>query len=117
MEPVNAVPHRRPGWRKLRLAADESTNEIRAVELTTHSISDAEMVKPLAEAVAWPIAKLSGDGAYDQVKVHDELETRPVQPVVPPRSDAVIWTDAVAKQRRLCFVGKRLLGGVCGFYY
>ncbi len=57
-------------WRKLHLAADESTTEIHAVELTTHSISDAEMVKPLVAAIAWPIAKLSGDGAYDQGKVY-----------------------------------------------
>lgn len=80
-------------WRKLHLVADEASNTIHAVELTTHSISDAEMVKPLVADIQWPIAKLSGDGAYDQVKVYDELETRLIQPVIPPRSNAVIWTD------------------------
>jgi hypothetical protein len=82
-------------WRKLHLVADESTNEIHAVELTTNSISDAEMVKPLVRAIEWPVAKLSGDGAYDQVKVYDELEARHIQPVIPPRSNAVFWTDEI----------------------
>lgn len=84
---------KRRTWRKLHLAADESTNEIHAVELTTHSVSDAEMVKPLVWAVEWPIGKLSGDGAYDQVKVYDELARHGIQPIIPPRSNAVIWTD------------------------
>lgn len=84
---------KRRTWRKLHLAADESTNEIHAVELTTHSVSDAEMVKPLVAAVECPIGKLSGDGAYDQVKVYDELATRHIEPLIPPRCNAVTWTD------------------------
>lgn len=84
---------KRRTWRKLHLVADESTTEIHAVELTTNSISDAEMVKPLVAAIEWPIAKLIGDGAYDQVKVYNALETRHIQPVIPPRSTAVIWID------------------------
>ena len=68
-------------------------NEIHAVELTTHSVSDAEMLKPLVSAVEWKIGKLSGDGAYDQVKVYDELVRHGIQPIIPPRSNAVIWTD------------------------
>lgn len=84
---------KRRTWRKLHLAADESTNEIHAVELTMHSVSDAAMVKPLVTAVEWPIGKLSGDGAYDQVKVYDALATGHIQPIIPPRSNAVTWTD------------------------
>ncbi|AEI49270.1 IS5 family transposase [Runella slithyformis] len=80
-------------WRKLHLVADEATNTIHAVELTTHSISDAEMIKPLLADIEWPIAKLRADGAYDQVKVFDELEKHWIQPVIPPRSNAVIWTS------------------------
>lgn len=80
-------------WRKLHLVADEATNIIHAVELTSHSTSDAEMVKPLLDATEWRISKLSGDGAYDQVKVYYDLETRQIQPLIPPRSNAVIWND------------------------
>lgn len=84
---------KRRTWRKLHLAVDEATNELHAVELTTNSISDADMVEPLVAAITYPIARLGGDGAYDQVKVYDELETREIEPVIPPRSNAVIWTD------------------------
>ena len=84
---------KRRTWRKLHLAVDEATNELHAVELTTNAISDADMVKPLVAGIIYPIARLSGDGAYDQVKVYDELETRRIEPVIPPRSNAVIWTD------------------------
>lgn len=84
-------------WRKLHLAADESTNTIHAVELTTNSVGDAEMVKPLIGAIEWPVAKLSGDGAYDQVKVYDQLTARHIQPIIPPRSNAVMWVDEAGK--------------------
>lgn len=93
MELINAVPHRRPGWRKLHLATDEATNDIHAVELTTNAVSDAEMVKPLLADIEQFIAKVGGDGAYDQIKVYDELRSRHIQPLIPPRSNAVIWTD------------------------
>ncbi|WP_247233722.1 IS5 family transposase [Telluribacter sp. SYSU D00476] len=84
---------KRRTWRKLHLAVDEATNEIHAVELTSNAISDADMVRPLVANITCPINRLSGDGAYDQVKVYDELETRGIEPVIPPRSNAVIWTD------------------------
>lgn len=84
---------KRRTWRKLHLAIDEATNEIHAVELTTNTISDAEMVGTLVATITAPIARLSGDGAYDQAKVYDELEMRQIEPVIPPRSNAVIWTD------------------------
>lgn len=84
---------KRRTWRKLHLAIDEATNELHAVELTTNAISDADLAGPLVAAIIYPIARLSGDGAYDQVKVYDELERRRIEPVIPPRSNAVIWTD------------------------
>ncbi len=84
---------KRRTWRKLHLAVDEATNELDAVELTTNTISDADMVKPLVATITAPIARLSGDGAYDQVKVYDALKTARIEPLIPPRSNAVIWTD------------------------
>ncbi len=84
---------KRRTWRKLHLALDEATNEIHAVELTTNAVSDAQMIKPLVAGIQPPIAKLGGDGAYDQVKVYDELVERGIQPLIPPRLNAVVWTD------------------------
>jgi len=44
------------------------------------------------------VAKVGGDGAYDQVKVMriglpTQLKTRHIQPLIPPRVNAVIRTD------------------------
>lgn len=84
---------KRRTWRKLHLVVDETTNAIHAIDLTTNAVSDAEMVKPLVNSIKFPIAKLGADGAYDQVKVYDELALRQITPLIPPRSNAVIWTD------------------------
>lgn len=84
---------KRRTWRKLHLAIDESTNDIHAVELTTNAVSDADMVKPLLDDMKQPVAKVGGDGAYDQVKVYEQLEIRHIQPLIPPRVNAVIWMD------------------------
>lgn len=84
---------KRRTWRKLHLALDEATGLIHALELTSNAQTDAEMVKSLLARIERPINKLSGDGAYDQVKVYDELEARAIQGLIPPRVNAVIWTD------------------------
>ena len=84
---------KRRTWRKLHLAVNEATNNIHAVELTTNAVSNAEMVKPLLTAIKQPIAKLAGDGAYDQVKVYNLLAEREIQPLIPPRVNAVVWTN------------------------
>lgn len=86
-------PSKRRSWRKLHLVADQATNDIHAVGLTTNAVSDAEMVNPLVATIEYPIAKLSADGAYDQAKVYAELVPRQITPLIPPRSNAVVWTD------------------------
>jgi hypothetical protein len=84
---------KRRTWRKLHLAIDEATNDIHAVELTTNAVSDADMVKPLLGDIEQSVAKVGGDGAYDQIKVYEQLETLLIQPLIPPRVNAVIWID------------------------
>lgn len=84
---------KRRTWRKLHLAVNEQTNDLEAVELTTNAVDDAEMVEPLLEQIEDPICKFGGDGAYDKVKVYDYLEQEHITPIIPPREDAVIWTD------------------------
>lgn len=72
---------------------NEATNKLYAVELTNNATSDCDMVKPLVANITYLIAQLSNDGAYDQVKVYDELKRRQIESVIPPRSNAVIWTN------------------------
>jgi hypothetical protein len=93
---MHGVSKRRT-WLKLHLAINEQTNDLEAVELTTNAIDDAEMVKPLVEQIENPICKFGGDGAYDKVKVYDYLEQEEITPIIPPREDAIIWTDKTGK--------------------
>lgn len=78
---------------KITSSLDETTNLVHAVELTTNAVSDASMVKPLLASVSQLISKVGADGAYDKVKVYDVLAGRQIEPLIPPRVNAVIWTD------------------------
>ena len=54
-------------WRKVHLAIDADTFEIRAVEVTDNSIGDAPMLPQLLSQIPEdePIESVTGDGAYD----------------------------------------------------
>ena len=54
-------------WRKVRLGIDPQTLEIRAIEVTNTSVGDAPMLPELLAQIAAdePLARVSGDGAYD----------------------------------------------------
>lgn len=80
-------------WRKLHLACDEATNQLLAVALTTHDVDDASMLKPLLDELTQPLSGVAGDGAYDRIKVYDYLHQRQIQPVIPPRANAIVWRD------------------------
>jgi Transposase DDE domain len=84
---------KRRTWRKLHLAVNESNNDLLAVKLTTNSVDDAEVVPDLLQQIDEPVDKFGGDGAYDKVKVYDELHERKIEPIIPPREDAAHWTD------------------------
>lgn len=51
------------------------------------------MVNPLLNELVLPISRVGADGAYDRAKVYDCLQERQIQAIIPPRSDAVLWTD------------------------
>src|ERR671916_1379614 len=54
-------------WRKVHLAVDAGSHEVRAVEMTDHRRGDGEVAPGLLAQVpeGEQIASLSGDGAYD----------------------------------------------------
>lgn len=89
------VSRRRPSWHKLHVLVDESTNEVLAVSLNGKEVDDAEEVPELLSQIGEPVERLNGDGAYDKVKVYEVLRRRYMLPSIPPRADAVYWTDEV----------------------
>ena len=54
-------------WRNVRLAVDEATLEVRAVEITRSGKSDAPLLRclPLQLPAGRSIASITADGAYD----------------------------------------------------
>ena len=59
--------------------------------MTTNDVDDGSQVGPLLDQIDDPIASLTGDGAYDQGGVYDEVAARhpDAAVIVPPRSSGV----------------------------
>lgn len=81
---------KRRTWRKLHLAVNPATNEIVAETLTENSCDDADQAAPLLDQTSSKIEGFYGDGAYDQWKVYDTLDSRKIKPIIPPRRNAKI---------------------------
>ncbi len=82
---------RRRSWKKLHLGVDADTGRIVAAALTDRDVDDASQVGPLLDQVPDPIASFTGDGAYDQESVYDDVAERhpDAAVIVPPRATAV----------------------------
>jgi len=77
-------------WMKLHVAVDEATAIIESCAITSNSVDDAAMVKPLLDEVKAEVKKMAGDGAYDKTKVYEYLEEGKIKPIIPPRKGARI---------------------------
>ncbi|GBQ23367.1 transposase [Gluconacetobacter sacchari DSM 12717] len=85
-------------WRKLHIAIDEGSLEIRAVEMTKNEIGDAPVLPVLLEQIPEDedIASVTADGAYDTRRSHETIANRGAQAVVPPRKNAKPWRPTSA---------------------
>ena len=77
-------------WMKMHIAANEETQQIEAVTLTSNSIDDATEVDPLLKQIDKPIGSAKADGAYDKSKARKELNKRKIKQVIPPQHNAII---------------------------
>lgn len=89
---------RRRVWRKVHLAVDAESHEIRAVEMTDHRHGDGEILPDLLAQVpeGEPIASVSGDGAYDTRSVYEAAAARNAALLVPPRRNGKPWKTRTA---------------------
>ena len=101
-------------WRKIHIAIDEKTLEIRAIEVTSSSIGDAPVLPDLLNQVApqEKIACVTADGAYDTRACHDAIAARGALAVIPPRRNARLWkpTTVGAKARNDALQTSKRLG-------
>lgn len=84
---------KRRTWRKLHLGADPETGFIHCTSLTDNSTDDASQLADLLDQVEENIDEVSLDGAYDTEECWDGLIERNINPIIPPRSNAVEWYE------------------------
>ena len=85
---------RRRVWRKVHLAIDEATLEVRAVEVTDSTVGDAPMLPGLLSQIptAEQIATVTADGACDGRACRGAaIAMRGAQAIIPPRRNAKPW--------------------------
>ena len=84
---------RRRVWRKVHLAMDEATLEVRAVEITGSGVGDAPVLPDLLAQIpeGEEIASVTADGAYDTRGCRDAIANRGADAVIPPRRNAKPW--------------------------
>jgi Transposase DDE domain len=87
---------KRRTWRKIHLGVDEKSGEIVAQILTENDVDDASMLTPIViDAIdeGINIDKIGGDGAYDTFEIWDLLHGIGIDPIIPPRENAVYQQD------------------------
>ena len=89
---------RRRVWRKVHLAVDAESHEIRAVEMTDHRHGDGEILPGLLAQLpkGEQIASISGDGAYDTRSVYKASAARNAALLVQPRRNGRPWKTRTA---------------------
>lgn len=82
-------------WRKVHLAIDAETLEIRAIEVTSNREGDAQVLPDLLNQIPHdePIEPLSGDGAYDTKKVHSAAAERGAEVIIPVPKNGKPWKE------------------------
>ena len=88
-------PEYRRQWRKLHIGIDTKTLQIRAVQLTTNSVSDSQVLGDLFDQIP-PDERIDSvytDGAYDTKCCRQIILDRDAHAVIPPRKNAKPWKD------------------------
>lgn len=81
---------KRRTWRKFHIALDTSNQEAYSVVVTTNDFKDSELLDALLEQPSGKIATVLGDGAYDSHDCFKSCADKDIEPIIPPRKDAVI---------------------------
>ena len=83
-------------WRKLHIGLDADSSLIVAASLTAKEADDGAEVGPLLDQITGEVISFTGDGGYDQDRVHASVAERypEVAIIVPPRASAVLSETA-----------------------
>ena len=88
-------PGRRRQWRKVHLAMDTATGDIRAVEFTSSREGDSPVLPDLLAQIPaeQPIGTITADGAYDTRTCHSAIADRGAAAVIPIRKNGRPWKE------------------------
>jgi len=88
-------PSRRRQWRKVHLAMDTATGDVRAVEFTSSREGDSPVLPDLLAQIPadQPIATITGDGAYDTRACHTAIADRGATAIIPIRRNGRAWKE------------------------
>jgi IS5 family transposase len=87
-------PGRRRQWRKVHLAMDTATGDVRAVEFTPSQTGDSPVLPDLLAQIPpdQPIGTVTADGAYDTRRCHTAIADRGATAIIPIRKNGRPWT-------------------------
>ncbi len=94
-------------WRKVRIAMDAGTGDVRAVEFTSSRQGDSPLLPELLAQIppGEPIGTVTADGAYDTRKCHDAIIERGANGIIPIRRNGRVWREdysaAIARNESL----------------
>ena len=94
-------------WRKVHLAMDTATSDIRAVEFTSSSDGDSPVLPELLGQIpeGEDIGTVTADGAYDTRRCHTAIIDRQATPIIPIRKNGRPWKEdcpaAIARNETL----------------
>ncbi len=86
-------------WRKVHLGIDAETLEIRAIEVTSNRVGDAQVLPDLLNQIPRDesIDSVSGDGAYDTAydtkRSHTAIAERDAEAIIPVRKNGKPWKE------------------------
>ena len=82
-------------WRKVHLAMDTATSDIRAVEFTPSSEGDSPVLPELLDQIpdSEEIGTVTADGAYDTRRCHTAIIDRQATAIIPIRKNGRPWKE------------------------
>ncbi|RAK06671.1 DDE family transposase [Salipiger aestuarii] len=82
-------------WRKVHLAMDPATSDIRAVEFTPSCDGDSPILPDLLGQIpeAEQMGTVTADGAYDTRRCHGIIIARDAIPIIPIRKNGRPWKE------------------------
>lgn len=87
--------HRRRQYRKVHLAMDTATGDIRAVEFTSSREGDSPVLPDLLDQIPpdEQIGTVTGDGAFDTRRCHTAIVNRGGTAIIPIRRNGRLWKE------------------------